>query len=176
MNIWKSYMRTTGSRIIWQKVIAVIDATFAAAKRKLEKSSGLYGIRTLDLCGTGAALCQLPTNWLVCSFSGAVSGWDVARVLRSCNTLPIPDSVQMPFAYPLQEKKILAFSPTVIIPRINSSYPRPNAWKPYHSRRKLAVPPGIGSRPILDQAKDLLLKKGDTISIVGIMTFAVRYD
>ena len=36
--------------------IAVIDATFAAAKRKPEKNSGLYGLRTLDLCDTGAAL------------------------------------------------------------------------------------------------------------------------
>ena len=36
--------------------IAVIDATFANAKRKPEKNSGLYGIRTLDLCDTGAAL------------------------------------------------------------------------------------------------------------------------
>ena len=37
-------------------IIAVIYATFAAAKRKPEKNSGLYGIRTLDLCDTGAAL------------------------------------------------------------------------------------------------------------------------
>ena len=31
-------------------------ATYAVAKRKPEKNSGLYGIRTLDLCDTGAAL------------------------------------------------------------------------------------------------------------------------
>ena len=36
--------------------LAVIYASFAAAKRKPEKNSGLYGIRTLDLCDTGAAL------------------------------------------------------------------------------------------------------------------------
>ena len=30
-------------------IIAVIYATFAAAKRKPEKNSGLCGIRTLDL-------------------------------------------------------------------------------------------------------------------------------
>ena len=46
-------------------IIAVIDAFFAVAKRKPEKNSGLHGIRTLDLCDTGAAL--LPTeptaNW-----------------------------------------------------------------------------------------------------------------
>ena len=33
--------------------------TFPVAKRKPEKNSGLYGIRTLDLCDTGAAL----ANW-----------------------------------------------------------------------------------------------------------------
>ena len=41
------------------KIIAVIYATYAVAKRKPEKNSGLYGIRTLDLCDTGAALYQL---------------------------------------------------------------------------------------------------------------------
>ena len=42
-----------------RKIIAVICATFAVAKRKPEKNSGLYGIRTLDLCNTCAALYQL---------------------------------------------------------------------------------------------------------------------
>ena len=37
MNRWKSYMRTAGWRIIWKKIIAVIDATFAVAKRSLKK-------------------------------------------------------------------------------------------------------------------------------------------
>ena len=38
-------------------IIAVVNVTFAAAKRKPgEKKSGLYGIRTLDLCVTGVAL------------------------------------------------------------------------------------------------------------------------
>ena len=42
------------------KIIIVIYATYAVAKRKPEKkNSGLYGIRTLDLCYTGAALYQL---------------------------------------------------------------------------------------------------------------------
>ena len=40
----------------WEKIIAVIDATFTVAKRKPEKNSGLYGIRTLDLRDTGAGL------------------------------------------------------------------------------------------------------------------------
>ena len=46
-------------------IIAVIYATFAVAKRKPERNSGLYGIRTLDLCDTGAALYQLSeqANW-----------------------------------------------------------------------------------------------------------------
>ena len=38
-------------------IIAVISATFA--RRKSEKNLGLYGIRTLELCDTGAALYQL---------------------------------------------------------------------------------------------------------------------
>ena len=47
------------------EIIAVIYATYAVAKRKplknsgREKNSGLYGIGTLDLCDTGAALYQL---------------------------------------------------------------------------------------------------------------------
>ena len=36
-----------------------IYVTFAVAKRKPEKNSGLLGIGTLDLCDTGAALYQL---------------------------------------------------------------------------------------------------------------------
>ena len=40
-------------------IIAVIYANFAVAKRNPEKKSDLYGIRTLDLCDTGAALYQL---------------------------------------------------------------------------------------------------------------------
>ena len=44
---------------IWKKTIAVIDATFAAAQRKPKKTSGLYGIQTLDLCDAGVALYQL---------------------------------------------------------------------------------------------------------------------
>ena len=44
---------------IWMKIIAVIYATFRVAKRRPEKNSGLYGIRTLDLCDTGATLYQL---------------------------------------------------------------------------------------------------------------------
>ena len=55
------------------KIIAVIYTTFAVAKRKPEKNSGLYGIRTLDLCDTGAALYQLANestgsrslNWFI---------------------------------------------------------------------------------------------------------------
>ena len=49
-------------------IIAVVYATFAVAKRKPEKNSGLYGIRTLDLCDTGTALYQL--RWLDTVFQG----------------------------------------------------------------------------------------------------------
>ena len=45
--------------IILRKIIAVIYATYAVAKRKPEKNSCLYGIRTLDLYDTGTALYQL---------------------------------------------------------------------------------------------------------------------
>ena len=38
LNIWKSYMWTAEWRIIWMKIIAVIYATFAVAKRKPEKT------------------------------------------------------------------------------------------------------------------------------------------
>ena len=57
INIWKSYMRTAGWRIIWKKFIA----TFAVAKRKPEKIQA-GGIRTLDLCDTGVALYQYWAN------------------------------------------------------------------------------------------------------------------
>ena len=40
-------------------IIAVIYTTFTVGRRKPEKKSGLYGIRTLDLCDTGAALYRL---------------------------------------------------------------------------------------------------------------------
>ena len=144
MNTWKSYMRTTGWRIIWKKVVAVIDATFAAAERKPEKNSGLYEIRTLDLCGTGAALYQLPCllYWQCCT--GLGSGSEILQHFAYTR----PSSNAFCLRAPRQrKKKYIALSPTVIIPRINSSYPRPNVWKPCHSRWKLAVSFGIGSRP-----------------------------
>ena len=40
-------------------IIAVTYTTLTAGKLKPEKNSGLYGIRTVDLCDTGAALYQL---------------------------------------------------------------------------------------------------------------------
>ena len=40
-------------------IIVVIYTTFTVGKRKPEKNSGLYGIRTHDLCDTGVALYQL---------------------------------------------------------------------------------------------------------------------
>ena len=40
-------------------IIAVIYTTFTVGKRKPEKNSGLYGIRTLDLCDHGAAIAEV---------------------------------------------------------------------------------------------------------------------
>ena len=52
----------TDVTIIWQKISAVIDTTFAAAKRKPEKKkSGLYGTQILYLCDTR---CSSLTNWV----------------------------------------------------------------------------------------------------------------
>ena len=47
INIWKSYMWTGEWRIIWMKIIAVIYATFAAAKRKPEKNQACTGFEPL---------------------------------------------------------------------------------------------------------------------------------
>ena len=44
MNIWKSYMRTAGWRIIWKKIIAVIDATFAVAEKEAWKKKSRTGL------------------------------------------------------------------------------------------------------------------------------------
>ena len=50
--------------------MAVIYATFAVAKRKPEKNSGLYGIRTLDL---------LSAISVAIDVSRADKGWAVKR-------------------------------------------------------------------------------------------------
>ena len=46
-----------------QLIIAVIYTTYAVVKLKPEKNSGLNGIRTHDLCDTGAVLYQLRASW-----------------------------------------------------------------------------------------------------------------
>ena len=75
--------------VIWKRIIAVIVATFAVAKRKPEKNSGLYGIRTLDLCDTGAAL--LPTEHCTgiaqVQGSNPVQAWIFFRLyFRNCKS------------------------------------------------------------------------------------------
>ena len=45
-----------GERLNRRKILAVIYATLAVAKRKPEENSGLNGIRTHDLCDAGAVL------------------------------------------------------------------------------------------------------------------------
>ena len=59
MNIWKSYMRTAEWRIIWKKIIAVIDATFVVGKRKPEKIQACTRFEPL----TSAIPLQRSTNW-----------------------------------------------------------------------------------------------------------------
>ena len=56
-------------KLKWRMIIAVIYTTFTVGRRKPEKKSGLYGIRTLDLCDTGAALYQLNSAVRIIWFS-----------------------------------------------------------------------------------------------------------
>ena len=79
-------MWTAEWKIIWRKIIAVIYAAYAAAKRKREKNSGLYGIRTLDLCDTGSALYQLSYH----------ANWDQAAYITAMIFLQIISSFQLP--------------------------------------------------------------------------------
>ena len=53
--ITKENKTTTTKTRKRRMIIAVIYTTFTVGKRKPEKNSGLYGIRTLDLCDTGSA-------------------------------------------------------------------------------------------------------------------------
>ena len=61
-------------------IIAVIYTTFTVGKRKPEKNSGLYGIRTLDPCDTGAALYQL-------NFSGFLFATANVAYMRTHNMI-----------------------------------------------------------------------------------------
>ena len=45
MNIWQSYMRTAGSRIMWKKIITVIDTTFPVTRRKPVQDSNPWPLR-----------------------------------------------------------------------------------------------------------------------------------
>ena len=51
MNIWKSYTWTAEWRIIWKKIMAVIYATYAVAKRKPEKFQACTGFEPLTCTG-----------------------------------------------------------------------------------------------------------------------------
>jgi len=57
----RSYIWTAEKDINLRLIIAVIHKTWAVVKLKPEKASGLNGIRTHDLCDTGAVL------YLLCS-------------------------------------------------------------------------------------------------------------
>ena len=50
------YVKCGAGKIIWRKIIAVIYATYAVAKRKPEKIQACTGFGPLTCCDTGAAL------------------------------------------------------------------------------------------------------------------------
>ena len=50
------YVKCGAGRIIWRKIIALIYATYAVAKRKPEKIQACTGFGPLTCCDTGAAL------------------------------------------------------------------------------------------------------------------------
>ena len=52
--IFLNYLKIPRLLIIWKKIIAVIHITLQLRKKKAWKNSGLYGIRILDQCDTGA--------------------------------------------------------------------------------------------------------------------------
>ena len=78
-------------------ILAVISAK-AVAKRKPEKNSGLNGIRTHDLCDTGAVLYQLSFQAFGISdsgiffffffFAGGGGGWGVGGATLSSKPRP----------------------------------------------------------------------------------------
>ena len=79
MNIWKSYTRTAGLRVIWKKIIAVVDATFAVAKRKPEKKFRL--VRDSDPWPLRYRCSSLPfelTSLACCCFRLSDGSWYVA--------------------------------------------------------------------------------------------------
>ena len=63
-------------------IIAVIYATKAVARIKPEKNSGLNGIRTHDLCDTGAVLYPLSyqANWELVIISSAVQIYEFSYI------------------------------------------------------------------------------------------------
>ena len=78
--------RITSLRLVWhsflsyigEKIIAVIYAT-RLLRKKPEKTSGLNGIRTHDLCNAGAVLYQLSyhANWELVMFWVHNSPWRI---------------------------------------------------------------------------------------------------
>ena len=78
MNRWKSYMRTAGWRITWKKIIAVIDATFAAAKRRPDKIQACTGFEPL----TSAIPVQRSTNWAKKPTGSRLLNWFVLNAWK----------------------------------------------------------------------------------------------
>ena len=60
LNVWKSYVWTKEWRIKMKDDHQSYTRNFCSCEKKdWKKNAGWYGIRILDLCGTGAALYQL---------------------------------------------------------------------------------------------------------------------
>ena len=70
MTIWKSYMRTAGWRVIWKKIIAVIDATFSLrnVSARVILASGLKPRGTSHMGYIG--MCRCERNDIEAVYSG----------------------------------------------------------------------------------------------------------
>ena len=78
-NIWKSYMRTAGWRIIiWKEIIAVLDTTFAVVERKPEKIQACTGFKPL----TSAIPVQRSTNWANKPTGSRLLNWFVINLWK----------------------------------------------------------------------------------------------
>ena len=64
-SIWKSYTRTAEWRIIWNKIIAVTDASFAVAKRRPEMNFFRFSFRS---CKSSVSNCDDLLSTLSCNY------------------------------------------------------------------------------------------------------------
>ena len=68
MAIWKSYMRTAGWRIIRKKIITVIDATFAVAKRN-PLPAWIFFRLSFPSCRSCVYKCDNLLSWFISSIT-----------------------------------------------------------------------------------------------------------